>query len=51
FSMLTDGVNLLMTSDGGYPSPTLQWMMGTSDITNQTQTRLMQDKQTGLYVV
>ncbi|RXN05013.1 programmed cell death 1 ligand 1-like protein [Labeo rohita] len=51
FSMLTDGVNLLMTSDGGYPSPTLQWLRGNSDITNQTQTRLMQDTQTGLYVV
>ncbi|RXN05015.1 CD276 antigen-like protein [Labeo rohita] len=51
FSMLTDGVNLLVTSDGGYPSPTLQWLMGTSDITDQTQTRLMQDMETGLFNV
>ncbi len=51
FSLLTDGVNLLVTSDGGYPSPTLQWLMEKSDITNQTQTHLMQDTQTGLYVV
>ncbi|XP_058650809.1 CD276 antigen-like [Onychostoma macrolepis] len=51
FSLLTDGVNLLVTSDGGYPSPTLQWLMENSDITNQTQTRLTQDTQTGLYVV
>ncbi len=51
FSLLTDGVNLLVTSDGGYPSPTLQWLMENSDITNQTQTHLMQDTQTGLYVV
>ncbi|XP_073690698.1 CD276 antigen-like [Garra rufa] len=51
FSMLTDGVNLLVTSDGGYPSPTLQWLMENSDITNQTQTQIMQDTQTGLYVV
>ncbi|KAL1262714.1 hypothetical protein QQF64_005453 [Cirrhinus molitorella] len=51
FSMLTDGLNLLVTSDGGYPSPTLQWLMENSDITNQTQTHLMQDTQTGLYVV
>ncbi|XP_052428704.1 CD276 antigen isoform X2 [Carassius gibelio] len=51
FSVLTDGVNLLVTSDGGYPSPTLQWLMENSDITNQTQTRLMQDTQSGLYVV
>lgn len=27
FSLLTDGVNHLVTSDGGYPSPTLQWLM------------------------
>ncbi|KAL1262710.1 hypothetical protein QQF64_005449 [Cirrhinus molitorella] len=51
FSMLTDGLNLLVTSVGGYPSPTLQWLMENSDITNQTQTHLMQDTQTGLYVV
>ncbi|XP_073776276.1 programmed cell death 1 ligand 1-like [Danio rerio] len=51
FSMLTDGVNLLMTSDGGYPSPTLQWLMENSDITNQTQTHLRQDTLTGLYIV
>ncbi|XP_067277296.1 CD276 antigen homolog [Pseudorasbora parva] len=51
FSMLTDGVNLLVTSDGGYPSPELQWLMENSDITNQTQTHLMQDTQTGLYIV
>ncbi|XP_048061591.1 CD276 antigen-like [Megalobrama amblycephala] len=51
FSMLTDGVNLLVTSDGGYPSPTLQWLMENSDITNQTQTHIMKDTQTGLYIV
>lgn len=51
FSMLTDGVNLLVTSDGGYPSPTLQWLMENSDITNQTQTHLRQDTSTGLYIV
>ncbi|KAG1934425.1 CD276 antigen [Pimephales promelas] len=51
FSMLTDGVNLLVTSDGGYPSPKLQWLMENSDITNQTQTHLMKDTQTGLYSV
>ncbi|XP_016090828.1 programmed cell death 1 ligand 1 [Sinocyclocheilus grahami] len=51
FSLLNDGVNLLVTSDGGYPSPTLQWLMENSDITNQTQTHLMQDTHTGLYVV
>lgn len=44
-------MNLLVTSDGGYPSPTLQWLMENSDITNQTQTRLTQDTQTGLYNV
>lgn len=49
--MLTDGVNLLVTSDGGYPSPKLQWLMENSDITNRTQTHLMQDTQTGLYIV
>ncbi|KTF95008.1 hypothetical protein cypCar_00010643, partial [Cyprinus carpio] len=51
FSLLTDGVNLLVTSDGGYPSPTLQWLMQNSDITNRTQTHIAQDTQTGLYVV
>uniref|UniRef100_A0A671MZX4 Ig-like domain-containing protein n=1 Tax=Sinocyclocheilus anshuiensis TaxID=1608454 RepID=A0A671MZX4_9TELE len=51
FSLLNDGVNLLVTSDGGYPSPTLQWLMENSDITNQAQTHLMQDTHTGLYVV
>ncbi|XP_043111457.1 programmed cell death 1 ligand 1 [Puntigrus tetrazona] len=50
-SLLADGVNLLVTSDGGYPSPTLQWLMEKSDVTNQTQTHLTQDTQTGLYVV
>lgn len=49
--MLTDGLNLLVTSDGGYPSPKLQWLMENSDITNQTQTLLMQDTQTELYIV
>ncbi|XP_051772244.1 CD276 antigen-like isoform X2 [Ctenopharyngodon idella] len=39
FSMLTDGVNLLVTSDGGYPSPELQWLMENSDITNQIRVR------------
>ncbi|KAK7140479.1 hypothetical protein R3I94_012935 [Phoxinus phoxinus] len=51
FSMLTDGVNLLVSSDGGYPSPKLQWLMENSDITNPTQTHLMKDTQTGLYNV
>ncbi|XDV50592.1 hypothetical protein PO909_019628 [Leuciscus waleckii] len=51
FSMLTDRLNLLVTSDGGYPSPKLQWLMENSDITNQTQTHFMQDTQTGLYIV
>ncbi|ROI15616.1 CD276 antigen [Anabarilius grahami] len=51
FSMLTDGVSLLVTSDGGYPAPKLQWLMETLDITDQTQTHIMKDTQTGLYIV
>ncbi|KAA0718166.1 hypothetical protein E1301_Tti001240 [Triplophysa tibetana] len=52
FSVLNDGVNLLVTSEGGHPSPTLQWLIENSeDITNQTQTHLMQDTHTGLYSV
>ncbi|XP_056617156.1 uncharacterized protein zgc:153911 [Triplophysa dalaica] len=52
FSVLNDEVNLLVTSEGGHPSPTLQWLIeNTEDITNQTQTHLAQDKNTGLYSV
>ncbi|XP_052007100.1 CD276 antigen-like isoform X2 [Xyrauchen texanus] len=52
FSLLTDGVKLLVTSEQGYPTPTLKWQIENSvDITNQTHTDLIQDTQTGLYTV
>ncbi|XP_065152023.1 programmed cell death 1 ligand 1-like [Paramisgurnus dabryanus] len=51
FFVLNDWVNLLVTSEGGYPSPTLQWLLENSDITNQTQTDIAQDTHTGLYNV
>ncbi|XP_065152463.1 programmed cell death 1 ligand 1-like [Paramisgurnus dabryanus] len=51
FFVLNDWVNLLVTSEGGYPSPTLQWLLENSDITNQTQTHIAQDTHTGLYNV
>lgn len=45
-------VDLLVTSQGGYPSPSLQWLMGSSkDITNETQMQLQQDDRTKLYSV
>ncbi|KAI5611767.1 hypothetical protein C0J50_1408 [Silurus asotus] len=52
-SMLNDGhVEVLVTSEGGYPSPALQWLMGnTSDVTNSTYTQLRQDQYTHLYSV
>ncbi|KAL7876830.1 hypothetical protein SRHO_G00034730 [Serrasalmus rhombeus] len=45
-------VDLLLTSQGGYPSPSLQWLMGnTQDVTEETQTQLEQDQHTRLYNV
>ncbi|KAF4089832.1 hypothetical protein AMELA_G00042690 [Ameiurus melas] len=52
-SMLNDGhVEVVVTSEGGYPSPSLQWLMGNeSDVTNDTLTQLRQDEHTRLYSV
>ncbi|XP_060780541.1 CD276 antigen-like isoform X2 [Neoarius graeffei] len=52
-SLLNGGhVEVLVTSEGGYPSPSLQWLMGNvSDITNDTHTQLRQDQHTHLYSV
>ncbi|KAL7889171.1 hypothetical protein AOLI_G00014290 [Acnodon oligacanthus] len=52
-NLLSNGqVDLLLTSQGGYPSPLLQWLMGnTEDITEETQTQLEQDQHTRLYSV
>ncbi|KAM9477596.1 CD276 antigen homolog isoform 2-T3 [Clarias gariepinus] len=52
-SVLNDGhLEVLVTSEGGYPSPSLQWLMGNeTDITNNTHTQLMQDQHTHLYSV
>ncbi|XP_060781078.1 CD276 antigen-like isoform X2 [Neoarius graeffei] len=52
-SKLNDGyVEVLVTSEGGYPSPLLQWLMGNmSDITNDIHTQLRQDQHTRLYSV
>ncbi|KAL7876825.1 hypothetical protein SRHO_G00034680 [Serrasalmus rhombeus] len=45
-------VDLLLTSQGGYPSPSLQWLMGnTQDVTEVTRTLLEQDQHTRLYNV
>ncbi|MCJ8731084.1 hypothetical protein PDJAM_G00191880 [Pangasius djambal] len=48
--MLNDGhVEVQVTSEGGYPSPSLQWLMGNeSDVTNDTRTQLRQDQHTRL---
>lgn len=41
-----------MTSGGGYPSPSLQWLMeNAGDVTNRTHTQLKQDQHTHLYSV
>ncbi|KAK3553944.1 hypothetical protein QTP70_015552 [Hemibagrus guttatus] len=52
-SMLGDGhVEVLVTSEGGFPSPSLQWLMGNgSDVTDHTHTQLRQDQHTRLYSV
>lgn len=52
-SVLSDGqVEVLVTSEGGFPSPSLQWLMGNaSDVTDQTHTQLRQDQHTHLYSV
>ncbi|KAF5890670.1 antigen like protein [Clarias magur] len=52
-SVLNDGhLEVLVTSEGGYPSPSLQWLVGNeTDITNNTHTQLMQDQHTHLYSV
>ncbi|XP_036419096.1 CD276 antigen-like isoform X1 [Colossoma macropomum] len=52
-NLLSNGqVDLLLTSQGGYPSPLLQWLMGNmEDITEETQTQLEQDQHTRLYSV
>ncbi|XP_060781113.1 CD276 antigen-like [Neoarius graeffei] len=50
---LNDGhVEVLVTSEGGYPSPSLQWLMGNAnDVTNDTHMQLRQDQHTRLYSV
>lgn len=52
-SVLNDGhLEVLVTLEGGYPSPSLQWLMGNeNDVTNNTHTQLMQDQHTHLYSV
>ncbi|XP_060727646.1 CD276 antigen-like isoform X1 [Tachysurus vachellii] len=52
-SLLSDGhMEVLVTSEGGFPSPSLQWLMGnTRDVTNHTHTQLSKDHHTGLYSV
>ncbi|XP_060727648.1 CD276 antigen-like isoform X1 [Tachysurus vachellii] len=52
-SVLSDGhMEVLVTSEGGFPSPSLQWLMGnTRDVTNHTHTQLSKDHHTGLYSV
>ncbi|XP_062850949.1 CD276 antigen [Trichomycterus rosablanca] len=52
-SLLNKGhVEVLVTSEGGYPSPSLQWLMeNEDDVTNNTHTQLRQDKDTQLYSV
>lgn len=52
-SLLHNGqVDLLLTSQGGYPSPSLKWLMGNKeDVTEVTQTQLQQDENTKLYSV
>lgn len=51
--MLNDGhVEVQVISEGGYPSPSLQWLMGNArDITNDTHTQLRQDQHTHLFSV
>ncbi|XP_035387132.1 programmed cell death 1 ligand 1 isoform X2 [Electrophorus electricus] len=50
-SLLSNGrIDLLISSQGGYPSPSVQWLMGDKeDLTNVTFTQLEQDKDTKLY--
>lgn len=50
-TVLNDGhMEVLVTSDGGYPAPFLQWLMGNaSDVTNDTHLQLRQDQHTHLY--
>ncbi|XP_047665688.1 CD276 antigen-like isoform X2 [Tachysurus fulvidraco] len=52
-SVLRDGhMEVLVTSEGGFPSPSLQWVMGNArDVTNHTHTQLSKDYHTGLYSV
>ncbi|KAK2853184.1 hypothetical protein Q7C36_008385 [Tachysurus vachellii] len=52
-SVLSDGhMEVLVTSEGGFPSPSLQWLMGNArDVTNHTHTQLSKDHHTGLYSV
>ncbi|XP_047668053.1 CD276 antigen-like isoform X3 [Tachysurus fulvidraco] len=51
--VLSDGhMEVLVTSEGGFPSPSLQWVMGNArDVTNHTHTQLSKDYHTGLYSV
>uniref|UniRef100_A0AAY3ZYQ5 Zgc:153911 n=1 Tax=Denticeps clupeoides TaxID=299321 RepID=A0AAY3ZYQ5_9TELE len=44
---------VLLTTEGGFPSPTLQWFNSSSveDVTNKTVTNITQDKDSGLYQV
>ncbi|XP_066534421.1 CD276 antigen homolog [Hoplias malabaricus] len=52
-SLLSDGkVDLILTSNGGYPFPSLQWLVGNrEDITDVTETQLKQDETTRLYSI
>lgn len=51
FSTRHGSVKLHLTSEGGFPAPTLQWLQGDENVTNSTETQLTRDTQSGLYVV
>ncbi|XP_030628200.1 CD276 antigen-like [Chanos chanos] len=52
FSISAHGLDVFMSSEGGYPSPTLLWVTESAeDIANHTETHLTQDSNTKLYNV
>ncbi|KAL2098930.1 hypothetical protein ACEWY4_005410 [Coilia grayii] len=51
FSVRARRVELVLTSGGGFPAPTLHWLQGHEDLTNSTQTNLTQNTDSGLYAV
>ncbi|TRY93369.1 hypothetical protein DNTS_032862 [Danionella cerebrum] len=51
FFMLKTEVSVLVTSEGGFPFPTVQWLIENSEVTMWNETEMRQDTNTGMIFV